>query len=62
MKHEIEGVIVDIDWDQKFIIDNHGSGCQEWMVEGEDENGVKYYGNGNYQHGELIEVTEIEVK
>lgn len=60
MKHIIENKEVNIDWDQKEILDNHGSGCQDWMIEGEDEDGVKYFAQGNYQSGELMEVTDIE--
>lgn len=60
MKHIIEGQEVDIDWEQVEIIDNHGSGCIDWMVKGTGDDGKEYYGDGNYQSGELIEVTEIE--
>lgn len=51
---------MEIDWQQDYLEENHGSGCTYWIVRGEDENGVKYTGLGNYQGDELIEVTEIE--
>jgi len=60
MKHTIEGIEVEIEWEQEFMIENHGSGDEEWAVIGEGDDGRMYYGDGNYQHGELIDVIEIE--
>lgn len=60
MKHIIDEIEINIDWDRKQLIDNHGSGCSDWIIEGEGSDGNKYSGCGNYQDGELIEVTEIE--
>ena len=61
MKHEINGVIVSIDWEQVGVIDNHGSGCVDWMVKGDSDDGKEYYADGNYQDGELVEVSDIEL-
>lgn len=60
MKHEIDGKIIDIDWEQVEIIDRHDSGCVNWMVKGFGDDGKEYYGDGSYQSDELFEVTEIE--
>ena len=60
MEHLIDGKKVNINWEQVEVIDNHGSGCTDWIIYGEDENGVEYYADGNYQDDELIEVSEIE--
>jgi hypothetical protein len=61
MKHTINDTEVDIDWSQYFLEENHGSGCTEWAINGEDENGNKYTAIGSYQDDELIEVTDIEL-
>lgn len=62
MKHTIEGKEVNIDWEQVDLVDNHGSGCKEWSVSGEDENGITYFGSATYQDDELIEVNDIELE
>jgi len=61
MKHIIDNKEVNIDWEQVEIIDNHGSGCVDWMIKGEDEDGIEYWADGNYQDGELMEVSDIEI-
>lgn len=61
MKHIFEGKEIDIDWEQVEVIDNHGSGCVDWMVKGYDSDGGEYWADGNYQSGELIEITDIEI-
>jgi len=60
MKHTINDIVVDIDWQKHDFIDNHGSGCREYLVIGEDDEGNEYIGTANYQDDELIEVTDIE--
>lgn len=62
MKHIIDGIEVDIEWEAIERSEKHDSGCENWIMTGEDENGVKYFGDGNYQHDELIEVTDIELQ
>ena len=62
MKHIIDGREVNIDWQQVEIIDNHGSGCVDLMVKGDGDDGKVYWGNGNYQDGELTDVIEIETE
>ena len=61
MKHTINDKQVEIDWEQSDLIDNHGSGCKEYMVIGSDGQGIEYIGSGTYQDDELIEVTDIEL-
>ena len=60
MKHIINNREVNIDWEKDEIIDKHDSGCEDWAVRGESDNGSLYYGQGNYQDDELIDVFEIE--
>lgn len=60
MKHLINGKEVNIDWEQMFVIDNHGSGCVDRAIKGIDEDENEYQAQGNYQGDELMEVTEIE--
>lgn len=60
MKHLINHKEVEIDWDKQFIIDNHDSGCQDWAIKGEGDDGKTYVAQGFYLSGELEEVTEIE--
>lgn len=60
MKHIIDGIEVNIDWEQVEVIDNHGSGCVDWVVQGYDEDNKEYFGDGNYQDDELTDVIEIE--
>jgi hypothetical protein len=60
MKHTINDKQVEIGWEQSDLIDNHGSGCKEYMVIGYDDQGKKYIGSGTYQDDELIEVLDIE--
>ena len=62
MKHIIDGKEVNIDWQKVEIIDNQGSGCVDWMVKGEGDDGKEYWGDGNYQHDELVDVIEIETE
>lgn len=61
MKHTINGELRNIDWEQVEKIENFGSGCVDWSIEGFDEEGNQYSANGNYQDGELAEVTDIEL-
>lgn len=51
---------IKIEWQQRHLEENHGSGCTYWIVDGEDDNGNKFTGLGNYQGDELIDVTDIE--
>ena len=62
MKHIIDGREVNIDWQKVEIIDNHGSGCVDWVVKGDGDDGKEYWGDGNYQHDELTDVIEIETE
>ena len=61
MKHIIDGVGVNIDWDKLELIERHDSGESDWIVNGYGDDGKEYFGDGNYQHDELINVTEIEL-
>lgn len=60
MKHTINNTEVEIDWDKIVLVDNHGSGCTQWVVQGVDKEGNEYVGDATYQDNELIEVEEIE--
>lgn len=60
MKHIIDGKEVNIEWEQLEIIERHDSGCVDWLVKGYGDDGIEYFGEGNYQDDELIDVIEIE--
>lgn len=62
MKHIIDNKEVNIEWEQLELSENHGSGCTNWIVQGEDEEGTMYFGDGSYQGDELMDVTEIELQ
>ena len=61
MNHFISEEEINIEWDRTQLIDNHGSGCSEWIVEGEGSDGKKYTGTCQYQSDQLISVDEIEL-
>jgi len=62
MKHTINNIEVDIDWEQMELIENHGSGCKEWAINGEDAEGNKYSAMGTYQDDELEEITDVQME
>lgn len=60
MQHRINDIVVDIEWEQVELGENHGSGCKEWLLEGSDDDGNIYTAIGWYQDNELTEVIDIE--
>ena len=62
MKHIIDGKEVIIDWEIGETIDNHGSGCKDVQLSGEDADGNRYMASGNSQDGELVEVYEDDIE
>jgi hypothetical protein len=62
MKHIIDGKEVEIDWEIGETIDNHGSGCRDVQLSGEDKDGNLYLASGNSQDGELVEVYEDDIE
>lgn len=62
MKHTIGDKRVEIDWQIGETIDNHGSGCKDVQLSGEDADGNRYLASGNSQDGELVDVYEDDIE
>lgn len=53
----------EIEWDPLKLMDRDIEERSEtWEMEGEDSNGEKYAGVGEYSCGELVVITQIELK
>jgi len=61
MKHVINNKETNIDWQQGELIERHDSGCSVYHVTGIDDELAEYTCVGDYQSGELFDVTEIEL-
>lgn len=59
--HEIEGREVTIDWEQDELIENHGSGCRYYGMNGMGSDGKEYIATGIYQGDDLEDVEDIEL-
>ena len=58
--HILYGEKVTIHWEQLELIEKHDSGHSEYSLRGDGDNGLEYSGTGDFQHGELEDVRDIE--
>jgi hypothetical protein len=50
-----------ITWEKGELIENHGSGCKEYAMNGVDKDGIEYIATGVYQDGVFEEIIDIEL-
>lgn len=60
MKHRINDIVVDIEWEQVSMEEDYGDGVTEWYMDGIDDNQNVYSAIGIYLHDELTDIVDIE--
>lgn len=58
--HEINGQEVSIEWEQDELIENHGSGCCYYGMNGIGSDGKEYIATGIYQGDDLEDIEDVE--